>query len=401
MNTINIKRSIMTELLISAASYPVVTIIGPRQSGKTTLSKSTFPQKIYVNLEDPDIRCFATEDPRAFLAGYPDGAIIDEIQRVPELLSYIQGIVDAQEDLGLFILTGSHQLLLQKEISQSLAGRTGILHLMPFSMHELQQAGLEQSLDQQLFYGFYPRIYKDRIEPQRFYRDYVQTYIERDLKLMIKLKDLDQFQRFLSLCATRLGQTIDYTHFANALGMSRHTIKEWLSLLKASFIITTLPPYFKNFGKRIVKSSKLYFNDVGLVCYLLGIRTQEQVVHHPLRGPLFENLVINEVMKTQYNYGQETSLYFYRDSQQSEVDLLFQKGLELIAMEIKSSQTFHPSFLKGLAKLKSLIKGSPLKGYLIYSGEHEQKVHHYQVLNYKHINNVINNPNESTDPCTL
>ncbi len=376
------------ELLASAASYPVVTILGPRQSGKTTLSKATFPNKTYVNLEEPDIRSFAETDPRHFLEQYPDGAILDEIQRVPTLLSYIQAIVDKLEDVGIFILTGSHQLSLAEEITQSLAGRTGILHLMPLSLHELQQASLTYDLDQQLVTGFYPRIYKYNIEPQRFYRDYVQTYIERDVKMLLNLKNLDQFQRLLSLCATRIGQTIDYTQMSNALGISRHTVKEWLSILKASFIITTLPPYFENLGKRITKSSKLYFNDVGLACYMLGIRDANQVAHHPLRGCLFENLVVNEVSKLLLNKGEETQLYFYRDSNQLEVDLLFQQGLSLIAIEIKSSKTFSKEFLKGLLKFKSIAKKHNVVEYIVYSGDHEQMVNDCRVINYNNIKNI-------------
>lgn len=380
-----IKRNITNELITTAASYPVVTVIGPRQSGKTTLVRSAFPNKTYVNLEDPDVRSFAIADPRQFLAKYPNGAIIDEIQRVPSLLSYIQGIVDNKESLGFFILTGSHQLSLQAEVSQSLAGRTGILHLMPLSLTELKQQSCEYDLNNQLYYGFYPRIYKYNIEPQRFYRDYVQTYIERDIKLILNVKDLDQFQRFVRLCATRIGQLIDYSQMANDLGLSRHTVKKWLSILKASFIITTLPPYFENLGKRIIKSSKLYFNDVGLACYLLGIRSSEQVANHPLRGSLFENLVINEITKNNLNKGNELSLYFYRDSNQLEVDLIYQNGAKLITIEIKSSQTFNIKFVKGLNKFKDIANQYTISSYLIYSGEYEQVIDNIQVLNYKNI----------------
>ncbi len=385
---IEIKRTIFQELMDSAGSYPVVTVIGPRQSGKTTLVRMAFPNKTYVSLENPDIRSFALEDPRQFLEQYSDGAIIDEIQRVPSLLSYLQEIVDAQDRTGLFILTGSHQLLLQEEITQSLAGRTGILRLLPLSLQELEQIGINHNLDEQLFYGFYPRIYKHSIQPQRFYRDYVQTYIERDVKLMVNIKELNQFQRFLSLCATRIGQLIDYTHLANELGISRHTVKTWLSILKASFIIDMLPPYFENLGKRIIKSSKLYFNDVGLACYLLGIRSAEHILHHPLRGSLFENLVISEITKQRLNKGEESSLYFYRNNNQVEVDLIFQQGLDLIAVEIKSSKTFHKDFLKGLIYFKELAAQYQVKGYLVYSGDHEQKLGDVHVLNYNNVEKI-------------
>lgn len=385
---IELARVIQSELIACAQSYPVVTIIGSRQSGKTTLVKSTFPDKCYVNLEEPDLREFAHSDPRAFLSQYPDGAVLDEIQRVPELLSYIQSIVDTTEQLGQFILTGSHQLQLQAEITQSLAGRTGMLHLMPLSLTELAPLHLNNDLDTQLLYGFYPRIYKYHIAPQRFYRDYVQTYLERDVKMLIHIRDLDQFQRFLNLCATRIGQLIDYTQMANELGISRHTIKHWLSILKASFVVTTLPPYFENLGKRIIKSSKLYFNDVGLACYLLGINSAEQVRHHPLRGYLFENLVVNEVSKLLLNQGKPVPLYFYRDSNQLEVDLLFQWGTSVIAIEIKSSATFSQSFLTGLKRFEHLKK-TMVKSHIIYGGEHQQTTQNCQVLNYRNIASII------------
>lgn len=384
-----LKRILAEEVVSCASSYPVVTIIGPRQSGKTTLAKAVFPNKAYVNLEQPDIRVFAETDPQRFLEQYPEGAILDEIQRVPLLLSYIQVIVDNREDLGLFILTGSHQLSLQQEISQSLAGRTAILHLMPLSLQELKEAKVVHDLNHQLLYGFYPRIYKYAIEPRRFYRDYVQTYVERDVKLIVNIKDLSQFQRLLSLCATRIGQTIDYTLMANDLGIARQTVKEWLSLLKASFIITILSPYFENLGKRITKSQKLYFNDVGLACYLLGIREAEQVEHHPLRGALFENLIVNEVAKLHFNKGEEIQLYFYRDTNQLEVDLLFQQGISLVAIEIKSSKTFHKDFLKGLEKFKTLANKHQIKAFVVYCGDHEQTVRECRVINYTHLDSEL------------
>lgn len=385
----NLKRNIFKELLETSKSYPIVTVIGPRQSGKTTLVKMTFPEKQYVNLEDPDVRSFAIEDPRGFLSKYPLGAIFDEIQRVPSLLSYIQGIVDEKEILGFYILTGSHQLSLQKEISQSLAGRTGILHLLPLSLSELNQVNPTIKIADLIFSGFYPRIYKYNIEPKRFYRDYVQTYVERDVKLLINIKDLEQFQRFLFLCATRIGQTIDYTQLSNELGISRHTVKEWISILKASFIITTLPPFFENLGKRIIKSSKLYFIDVGLACYLLNIREPLQILEHPLRGNLFENFVILEINKLFLNKGENVNLYFYRDSNQLEVDLLFQYGLSLYSIEIKFSNTFQKGFIKGLESFGELNKKYKLKKYIVYSGEHEQEIQGVNVINYNSIDSIL------------
>ncbi|MBM3611109.1 MAG: ATP-binding protein [Alphaproteobacteria bacterium] len=378
-----IHRTIQAEILKAAQSYPVVTIIGPRQSGKTTLVKTLFPEKPYISLEDPDIRLFATEDPRKFLETYPEGAILDEVQRVPQLLSYIQGIVDLQEKVGLFILTGSHQLALQESISQSLAGRTALLNLMPLTLEELKHINKEFDADEQIFYGFYPRLYKTPMDVVQFYRNYIKTYVERDVKLILNIKDLDQFQRLLSLCATRIGQMIDYTQLANELGISRHTVVEWISILKASFIVTILPPYFENLGKRIVKTPKLYFCDVGIVSYLLGIRTVDHVAHHPLRGYLFENMIVNELVKNHLNLGEDIPFYFYRDTNQIEVDVVFQKGLELIAVEIKSSKTFNKNFLKNINTFKKLSHRYPVKGYVVYTGDHEQVVDENTVINYK------------------
>jgi uncharacterized protein len=383
------KRDIEQEVRAGAASYPIMTVIGPRQSGKTTLAKAVFKHKPYVNLEDPDEREFALSDPKRFLAQFNRGAVLDEIQRVPELLSYLQVLVDERNDKGLFILTGSHQLSLQQGISQSLAGRTGILHLFPLSLHELAKADQSLSLEQQIFFGGYPRIYQQKITPQRFYRDYVQTYIERDVKLLINIKDLDQFQRFLYLCAARTGSLVDYTAMANDLGIARKTITEWLSVLKASFIIYSLPPYFENFGKRVIKSSKLYFTDVGLASYLLGIQQPEQIIRHPLRGELFENLVLTELVKTLQNKGQEARLYFYRDSNQNEVDIVFQYQGKLQALEIKSTQTFRKLLLKNLERFKALTKNIVLQNTLIYAGDREQMVGDIQVLNYENIKNFL------------
>lgn len=383
-------RDIKSELLASAESYPIVTITGPRQSGKTTLAKTCFPDKIYKNLETPDIRQFALSDPRAFLAEIKSGAILDEIQRVPELLSYLQVESDENPSKGRFILTGSHQMALHQGVTQSLAGRTGILHLLPLSLHELQSLKTQpNTLNELLFNGGYPRIYQENIAPRRFYRDYVQTYLERDVRQIINIKDLDQFQRFMQVCASRTGQLIDYASIGNDLGISRLKITEWLSVLKASYLVFTLQPYFDNFGKRAVKSSKLYFTDIGLLCYLLEITDVSQLANHPLRGHLFENLMILELLKTQLNHGEEQKLYFYRDNHQNEIDVIIQRGNTLIAIEIKSSQTFHAGFIKPLTQLKSWASKYEVQSYLIYTGEHEQKVNDVQVLNYKNITTAL------------
>lgn len=385
-----LNRDIQNELLASAQSYPIVTITGPRQSGKTTLAKATFPDKVYKNLETPDIRQFALSDPRAFLDEIKSGAILDEIQRAPELLSYLQVEVDDNPSKGRFILTGSHQMALHQGVTQSLAGRTGILHLLPLSLRELQAEKIEaNTLEEMLFSGGYPRVYQENIEPRRFYRDYVQTYLERDVRQIVNIKDLDQFQRFLQICASRTGQLIDYASIGNDLGISRLKITEWLSVLKASYLVFTLQPYFENFGKRAIKSSKLYFTDVGLLCYLLDISNASQLSNHPLRGSLFENLMILELLKAQLNQGEEQKLYFYRDNHQNEIDLIIQRGNTLVATEIKSSKTFHEGFIKPLTLLKSWAPKHDIQSYLIYAGSHEQKVNGVQVLNYNNISKIV------------
>ena len=342
------KRELEAELKDLAKGYPIVTVIGPRQSGKTTTVKHAFSKKKYANFEFPDVRKMALEDPRGFLEQFPDGAIFDEIQRVPELLSYIQPLVDEKDQKGMFILTGSHQLELQEAISQSLAGRTAILTLLPLNLIELTDAGFNLSVDEWIFKGGYPRIYKENLDPTKAYRSYFQTYVERDLRQLIQVKDLMQFERFIQILAGRIGQILNMEEIGGEVGVSSHTVKQWISILEASFIIFRLPPYFENFGKRVIKSPKLYFNDVGLACYLLGIQNEVQLSRDPLRGNLFENAVLLELKKYRFNRGLEPSFFYYRDVQKNEVDVIYKKGHELIPIEIKSSKTFHSEFIKKL-----------------------------------------------------
>lgn len=382
-------REMESELRSMASCYPIVTITGPRQSGKTTLVKNTFPQKAYVNLEAPDIRALAKEDPRYFLAKYPDGVILDEIQQVPSLLSYLQVIVDEKKEFGRYILTGSHQVELHHVVSQSLAGRTALLFLLPLSLKELKLANIALNPDDYLVNGFFPRIYHDRLSPTKAYRNYLQTYIEKDLRELIHIKDLLQFQRFLKLCAGRIGQVLNMESLANDVGVSSHTVKHWLSVLEASYITKMIPPYFENFGKRIIKSPKLYFCDVGLASYLLEIESPSQMNRDPLRGNLFENLVVIEMMKLRLNQGLEPNLYYYRDSHKNEVDLIYKQGSQLVPIEIKSSQTFNPYYLKNLNFFKKLVNERMNKGFLIYSGDFEQSMKEFKLINFKNLADVF------------
>ena len=383
-------RDIQSEILDMSNSYPIVTIIGPRQSGKTTLVQNLFQNKPYVSLENPDDRSFAEQDPRGFLESYPNGVILDEIQRLPLLLSYLQGIVDANSIKGKYILTGSHQYELHQAISQSLAGRTAILTLLPLCLNELPSNLQEQSLDYYLYQGMYPRVYNDNLNPTKFYRNYLKTYVERDVRQLINIKDLSLFQKFIKLCASRIGQLFNAQSVSNDLGVSINTVHQWLSLLEASFIVYKLTPYFENFGKRIIKSFKIYFTDVGLATYCLDITTQDQITRDPLRGNLVENFVISEFIKSQTNCGLEPNCYFYRDSNQNEVDLLVKQGNQLIPIEIKASKTFNAIFLKGLEYFKKLTTERCPKGFLIYSGEREQLIKDFYIMHFSHIKTMTN-----------
>lgn len=376
------KRQMVKELNSMSKQYPIVTVTGPRQSGKTTLVREFFSEKPYANLESLSTFELAETDPIGFLDRYPDGVILDEIQRCPKLLSEIQVRVDESGTKGMFILTGSHQVGLRQVIAQSLAGRTAILHLLPMSMEELNQEGFEFNLDEILLKGGYPRIYKDTLNPTKAYSNYVQTYLERDLRQMIEVKNLLLFQRFLKLCAGRIGQVFNKENLANEVGVSTRTISQWLSILEASYLIFLLPPYFENFGKRTIKSPKLYFCDVGLAAYLLGIENETQIERDPLRGNLVENLVILELIKARWNQGLEHRLFFYRDSHQNEIDVLFQKGHDLVPIEIKSAKTFNKSFLKGISTFTNIAGDRCQTPFLVYSGSDELKINGVQLLNF-------------------
>lgn len=364
-----IARAIEGELRNQLAEFPVVTVLGPRQAGKTTLVRATLPDYDYVTLEDPETRTIAMDDPKALLAKYRHQVIFDEIQRAPHLLSYLQGMVDEENVNGQFVLTGSHQLELREAVSQSLAGRTGILHLLPLSIKELADAGKAlDTYEDYLFTGFLPRVYDQKQRPLTAYASYYQTYVERDVRQLIQLKDASLFEKFIKLLAGRVGQVINYDSLSSDVGADAKTIKRWLSILEASFIVFKLSPYFENFGKRVIKSPKYYFTDTGLLSYLLGIEKPAQVSRDPLVGGLFENLVILEALKARYNQGLIPNLYFFRDSGGNEIDLLQQSGRDLVGIEIKSSSTYNANFKKGLNRFNE--NTAPLaRRYIIYNGE--------------------------------
>jgi uncharacterized protein len=378
-----INRHIIHELREVATQYRVVTLTGPRQAGKTTLTRLAFPDHRYVSLEDPDIRSLAVLDPRGFLASYHNPVIFDEIQRVPSLLSYIQTIVDERPGKGQFVLTGSHQLELSQAVTQSLAGRTALLTLYPLSISELLDAGTLEQADGYMHKGFLPAVHAESLDPTRYYRNYFQTYVERDVRQMIQVKDLMLFEKFIRLCAGRVGQIFIASKLANEVGVSSHTIGQWLSILEASFIVYRLQPFHENIGKRLIKAPKLYFVDVGLATYLLGIETQAQLARDPLRGNLFENMVVMELMKSRSNKGLDPLLYFYRDSNDNEVDILFRDARQYRPIEIKSAATFQPEFLRGLdAFTRAFPKGST-RGAVIYSGDTNLELEKAKIVNFR------------------
>lgn len=366
-----IERNIAPVLLQLATQYPVITLTGPRQSGKTTLTRRLFSDKPYVTLEDPDTRRFATEDPRGFLMQFAQGAILDEIQRAPELTSYLQGMVDADPKPGRFVLTGSHQFELMSQVSQSLAGRTAVLRLLPFTLaevHRLRGGMASPDLAQTLLTGFYPRIHDQSLDPSQALADYFATYVQRDLRQLAAVQDLQRFERFVRLCAGRTGQLLNLSSLGNDAGVTHSTARAWIDLLQSSYIVHLLPPWFANTGKRLVKASKLYFHDVGLACWLLGLRSAEQVARDPLWGSLFENFVIMEAMKDRLNAGATAEMYFYRDSEGNEVDLLIPVGTQMHAIEIKAGATINPDYFKGLKTFAAHQPAVFASGCVVFGG---------------------------------
>ena len=378
-----IRREIEWEFRSLLGKYPAITITGPRQSGKTTLAQMVCGDASYYNLEAPDVRAAALADPRAFLGRQKTAVVLDEIQRAPDLLSYIQVHIDKDDRPGRFILTGSQQFEVMSRVSQSLAGRTAILKLLPFTISEQARYGRNNNVDDFLLSGFYPRLYDKKLDSTRAYRNYFETYVERDLKQLAHLKDLSLFEKFVRLCAGRIGSVFVASGLANDVGVSVPTITAWASLLEASYILFFLQPFYENIGKRLIKAPKVYFYDVGLASYLLGIETLSQVERDPLRGPLFENMVVMELLKKRFNRGLASNLFFYRDNNGNEVDILLKKGNRFVPCEVKVSQTFAPDFLKGLRYLKKIMPKRVSEGYVIYGGDQEHSLDGFKVINFR------------------
>lgn len=380
-----IKRKIESTILAAAKYFPVITVTGPRQSGKTTMLKQIFPHLHYYSLEDLDTRSFAMEDPVRFLHLHEDGMILDEVHNYPELLSYIQGIVDEQPHKK-FVLSGSSNFALLKKVSQSLAGRSGVFELMPLSIEEVKgQIEYVDDADQLLYQGLYPAVCSCKNIPKFLYPSYVKTYLERDVRDLLNVKDMRLFNMFLKLCAGRIGSVFNASEIAGEIGVSSKTIQAWVSILQASYVVYLLPPYFENSRKRLTKSPKMYFCDTGLACTLLGIESAEQLAFDKMRGHLFENLIVVELLKRRLNEGKESNLYFYRDSNQNEVDILVNNGSSLDAIEVKSAMTYNPSFEKALLKVNEWVNPPVGKRTIIYAGTLEDDKGDIRLLNYRNM----------------
>ncbi len=378
-----INRKIASVISEAAETYSVITITGPRQSGKTTLIKQLFSHLPYYSLEDYDVRDLAISDPVGFLNSSEKGMILDEVQNTPKLLSYIQGMVDENPDLK-FVLSGSSNFSMLKNVTQTLAGRTAIFELLPLAFDEISDLASENLLDEFLFKGFYPSVWSLRRKPGMMYSNYVATYLERDVRDLLAVKDLTTFRKFLQLCATRIGSIFNASELSNELGVAVNTVKSWLSVLEASYVIVLLQPFYTNTRKRLTKSSKLYFIDTGLACNLLGIESPNQLQRDKMRGHLFENFIVSEALKQRYNLGLGNNLCFYRDSSGNEVDLITKHEGLMNVYEIKSSETYHHDFEKGIKRFCEEFPENINEKAIIYSGELENKMREIQLLNYKH-----------------
>ncbi|MHB0989534.1 MAG: ATP-binding protein [Bellilinea sp.] len=380
-----IERTLTTKMISLAQKFQVITLTGPRQSGKTTLVRAAFSSLPYVSLEEPDIRQIALTDPRGFLSNYPAGAVLDEIQNTPELFSYIQRIVDENRQVQ-FILTGSSNFLLTEKISQTLAGRTAVLHLLPFSFSELEP--LAEQYESLIFKGQYPRIYDRDIAPTDFYPAYIQTYVERDVRLMKNIGDINAFIQFTRLCAGRIGQLLNYAGLASDAGISPNTAKSWLSILESSYILYRLQPYHRNFNKRLVKSSKLYFYDTGVACSLLGIREEDQVQLYYMKGALFENLIINEFIKRNFNRGENRQPYFWQDNHGKEIDCLLVNGDRVTPVEVKSGKTMSTSYFDNLQYWRNLADLPDDRGYVVYGGDQSMQTSTGALISWRNLDRI-------------
>lgn len=388
MEQVYIQRELSGAIEEAARYFPVITISGPRQSGKTTLIRNEFSHLPYYSLENLDIRSYAVNDPVAFLNHNPEGMILDEVHNAPDLLSYIQGIVDEYPERK-FILSGSSQFAMLRKVSQSLAGRTAVFELLPLSYSEIKERAEGKPLDDLLFEGFYPAIYAGRNVPKFLYPSYIKTYLDKDVRDLLQIKDMMQFHTFIRLCAGRIGSLLKVSELANEIGVSSHTITSWLSVLQASYIVILLPPYFENSRKRLTKTPKLYFTDTGLACHLLGIESAQQLARDRMRGALFENFIIMEALKRRYNTGKESNLYFYRDSHQNEIDLILKNSSGLYGIEIKSAMTYHADFEKALKQMSGWVSEPVLGKAVVYAGSLENTAGSIKLLNYRHLHDIM------------
>lgn len=387
-----IKRALADRVREASLEFPVVAIMGPRQSGKTTLAQIEFSGHKYVSLEDHDIRTLALADPRKFLTDYPTefGLILDEIQHAPDLLSYMQTIVDREKKNGYFIVTGSQNFLVDQAITQTLAGRMAVFTLLPLSISELESASLlPEKIETIVYKGSYPKAHAENVSVERLYNNYIRLYVERDVRQIKNVADLNTFQKFMRLCAGRIGQVVNLTSLGNDCGINHSTAKAWISLLEASYVIFLLHPYYKNFGKRLIKAPKIYFIDTGIACSLLKIRSGEELSDHYLRGGLVESFVIGDLLKQQYNLEQQPSLYFWRDQTGHELDCVIDESQYPVPVEIKAGKTVVSDFFKELIYWQNTIDTPQAPRYLIYGGSENQNWPHAQVLSWKSMGKLI------------
>ncbi|MBE6343909.1 MAG: ATP-binding protein [Lentimicrobiaceae bacterium] len=379
----------LEKIIVEASEYySVISVTGPRQSGKSTLLKHLFPDYKEYSMKDVHIRDFALNDPVAFLNQTTDGMFIDEIQKAPVLMEYIQGIVDRNPERK-FLLTGSSNFEMMRDLSESLSGRSGVFELMPMSLSETNEFRTNLDLSNQLFEGLYPAVCSKKNKAGFFYPSYVKTYLEKDVRDLLNVQNQMQFMRFMKLCATRIGSIFNASELSAEVGVDVKTITRWLSVLQASYLITLLPPYYENISKRLIKSPKLYFNDTGLACYLLDIESAKQLDRDKMRGALFENMIVMEIIKHRYNQGKTGGVFFYRDSNQNEVDVLLKQEGEITALEIKSAMTYNSSFEKSLKQIPNWINTPITNRAVIYSGDFENTSSDIKLLNYNHLGDIL------------